>query len=245
MCPFLDRELVKTGFRFCLLLEPIPKVSCGSQGAEDTLPCWPRPSADVFNDLGHTQGEPEMDLSPQQRSANTTLPHPALCLHLLGGQAQPAQPGEQVQGSTYIFAVFRLGEVDEVIVVHVLGVEQVTVLLLAEIFGVNSIGSEELLVCHAEGLPDGLCDQLGLERRDRVSRAGLLVDDLGPWRLPGPRLWLAQRVSMAQQCLLEGISKISGNIFHCDNDHGELPAFSGQESEMLDLLLCKGQSCPG
>lgn len=41
---------------------------------------------------------------------------------------------------TYIFAVFRLGEVDEVIVVHVLGVEQVTVLLLAKILRVYAIG---------------------------------------------------------------------------------------------------------
>ena len=69
---------------------------------------------------------------------------------------------------------------DEVVVVHVLGVEQIAVLLLAEIFRVNPIGPEELLVAHAEGLPDGLCDQLGLERRDRVSRPVLLVDDPGP-----------------------------------------------------------------
>lgn len=65
-------------------------------------------------------------------------------------------------GSTYIFAVFRLGEVDQVIVVHVLGVEQVTVLLLAEVFRVNPVGPEEFLVRHTECLPYGLCDQLGL-----------------------------------------------------------------------------------
>lgn len=41
---------------------------------------------------------------------------------------------------TYIFAVLRLGEVDEVIVVHVLSVEKVTVLLLAEVVRVDTIG---------------------------------------------------------------------------------------------------------
>lgn len=35
------------------------------------------------------------------------------------------------KNGTYIFAVFRLGKMDQVIVVHVLGIEQVTVLLLA------------------------------------------------------------------------------------------------------------------
>lgn len=43
--------------------------------------------------------------------------------------------------SSYVFAVLRLGEVDEVIIVHVLSVEQVTVLLLAQILWVNAIGS--------------------------------------------------------------------------------------------------------
>lgn len=41
---------------------------------------------------------------------------------------------------TYIFAVFRLGEVDEVIIVHVLCVEQVTVLFLAQVLRVYTIG---------------------------------------------------------------------------------------------------------
>lgn len=41
---------------------------------------------------------------------------------------------------TYIFAVFRLGEVDEVIIVHVLRVEQVTVLFLAQVLRVYAIG---------------------------------------------------------------------------------------------------------
>lgn len=79
---------------------------------------------------------------------------------------------------THIFAVFWLGEVDQVIIVHVLGVEQVTVFLLAEIFRVDPIGSEEFLVCHAKCLSNGLCDQLSLEiREDKgwVSKVGQLV----------------------------------------------------------------------
>lgn len=45
-----------------------------------------------------------------------------------------------IHSPTYIFAVFRLGEVDEVIIVHVLRVKQVTVLLLAQVFRVYTIG---------------------------------------------------------------------------------------------------------
>lgn len=69
---------------------------------------------------------------------------------------------DQVLGNTYIFAVFRLREVNQVIIVHVLGVEQVTVFLLAEVFWVNPVGPEEFLVRDTEGLSYGLCDQLGL-----------------------------------------------------------------------------------
>lgn len=54
---------------------------------------------------------------------------------------------------------------DQVVVVHVLGVEQVTVLLLAEVLWVNPVGPEEFLVCNAERLPYGLCNQLGLEQQ--------------------------------------------------------------------------------
>lgn len=53
---------------------------------------------------------------------------------------------------------------DEVVVVHVLSVEQVTVLPLAQIVGVNAISSQELLVGYAEGLADGLSNELGLRR---------------------------------------------------------------------------------
>lgn len=66
---------------------------------------------------------------------------------------------------TNLFAVFRVGEVNEVIVVHLLGVDDVAVLLLAQVFGVDAVGSQKLLVSHAEGLADGLGDQLGLRSR--------------------------------------------------------------------------------
>lgn len=62
----------------------------------------------------------------------------------------------------YIFAILRFREVDEVFVVHILSVEQVTVLPLAQVLGVNAVGSEKLLIGNTEGLTDGLSDQLGL-----------------------------------------------------------------------------------
>lgn len=40
----------------------------------------------------------------------------------------------------HVFAVLRLGEVDEVVVVHVLRVEQVAVLLLAQVLRVDAVG---------------------------------------------------------------------------------------------------------
>lgn len=51
---------------------------------------------------------------------------------------------------------------DEVIVVHFLGVDDVTVLLLAQVGGVDAVGAQELPVGHAEGLANGLCDELRL-----------------------------------------------------------------------------------
>lgn len=41
----------------------------------------------------------------------------------------------------YLFAVFWIGEVYEIIIVHLLGVDDVTVFFLTEILWVNSIGS--------------------------------------------------------------------------------------------------------
>lgn len=51
---------------------------------------------------------------------------------------------------------------DEVVVVHILSVEQVTVLPLAQVLRVDAVGSEELLIGDTEGLTDGLSDQLRL-----------------------------------------------------------------------------------
>lgn len=59
---------------------------------------------------------------------------------------------------TDLFAVFRVGEVNEVVIVHLLGVDDVTVLLLAQVLGVDAIGSQELLISYAERLADGLSD---------------------------------------------------------------------------------------
>lgn len=51
---------------------------------------------------------------------------------------------------------------DEVIVVHLLRVDDVTVLLLTQVLWVNSIGSQELLISYTESLADGLGDELRL-----------------------------------------------------------------------------------
>lgn len=51
---------------------------------------------------------------------------------------------------------------DEVVIIHLLRAKDITVVFLAEVLGIDPIGSEELLVGHAERLPDGLCDELGL-----------------------------------------------------------------------------------
>lgn len=60
---------------------------------------------------------------------------------------------------------------DEVVIVHVLSVEQVAVLPLAQIFGVDAVGPEELLVGNAERLTDRLSYQLGLKERKIRTRA--------------------------------------------------------------------------
>lgn len=44
-----------------------------------------------------------------------------------------------INSPTYIFAVFRLGEVDEVVIIHILCVKQITVLLLAQVLWVYTI----------------------------------------------------------------------------------------------------------
>ena len=67
---------------------------------------------------------------------------------------------------------------DEVVVVHVLSVEQVAVLPLAQVLGVDAVGPEELLVGDAERLTDGLSDQLGLRERE-TGREGRASES--PW----------------------------------------------------------------
>lgn len=47
---------------------------------------------------------------------------------------------------------------DEVIVVHFLGADDVTVLFLAQVGGVDAIGSQEFPVRHTERLTNRLCD---------------------------------------------------------------------------------------
>lgn len=97
-----------------------------------------------------------------------------------GSSAWSAEAGRQAGrrfrgpwGVAHLLAVLRVGEVDEVIVVHLLGVDDVAVLLLAQVLGVDAVGPQELLVGHAEGLADGLGDQLGLwEGRPSGSRLG-------------------------------------------------------------------------
>lgn len=68
---------------------------------------------------------------------------------------------------TNLFAVFRVGEVNEVIIVHFLGVYDVAVLLLAQVLRVNAIGSQELLVSYTECLANGLGDKLGLQSKEK------------------------------------------------------------------------------
>lgn len=52
---------------------------------------------------------------------------------------------------------------NEVIIVHFLCVDYVTVLFLAQVLWVYTVGSEELLVGHAERLADGLGYKLSLD----------------------------------------------------------------------------------
>lgn len=71
---------------------------------------------------------------------------------------------------TNLFAVLRVGEVDEVIVVHLLCVDDVTVLLLTQVLGVDAVGSQELLVSYAESLTDGLSNKLRLQAHNKGIR---------------------------------------------------------------------------
>lgn len=55
---------------------------------------------------------------------------------------------------------------NEVVIVHLLRVDDVTVLFLAQVLRINAVGSQELLVSNAERLSDGLSDKLSLRTRD-------------------------------------------------------------------------------
>lgn len=65
---------------------------------------------------------------------------------------------------------------DKVVVVHFLGVDDVTVLFLAQFGRVDAIGSQEFSVGHAKGLANGLCNELrlgeGEEKRHETKTAG-------------------------------------------------------------------------
>lgn len=78
------------------------------------------------------------------------------------GGHQDKKGWETLVEETHVLAVLGLGEVDEVLVVHVLSAKQVTVVRLAQVLRVDPVGPQELLVCHAEGLTDGLGYELGL-----------------------------------------------------------------------------------
>lgn len=52
---------------------------------------------------------------------------------------------------------------NEVIIIHFLGVDDVTVLLLTQVLGVDPVGSQELLISYAERLANGLSDKLCLQ----------------------------------------------------------------------------------
>ena len=59
---------------------------------------------------------------------------------------------------------------DEVVVVHFLGVDDVTVLFLAQVRRVDPIGSEEFSVGHAESLTNGLCNELRLQEVEGLGK---------------------------------------------------------------------------
>lgn len=201
--------LGKEECRSCLPLEPAPNL------AQD---CWrPWLTSDGSLLVSHHRASCNILLTARSLPQPPLTPHP----HPFTPQA----PWSFNQESTYIFAVFRLGEVDQVIIIHVLGVEQVAVLLLAEVLRVNPVGPEEFLVSHAECLPYGLCDQLGLDSSQRgkmkVSRAALLGHSLHPTRTAEPK---ASTRPVGTFLVLTTVTR-------------ELPAIGRQESETLDFQL--------
>lgn len=59
---------------------------------------------------------------------------------------------------------------DEVVVIHFLGVDDVTVLFLTQIGRVDSIGSEEFSVGHTKRLTNGLCNELCLQEGEDLGK---------------------------------------------------------------------------
>ena len=58
----------------------------------------------------------------------------------------------------------------KVIMVHFLGVDDVTVLFLAQVGRVDAVGSQEFSVGHAKGLTNGLCNELRLCEGERLGK---------------------------------------------------------------------------
>ena len=59
---------------------------------------------------------------------------------------------------------------DKVIMVHFLGVDDVTVLFVAQVGRVDAIGSQEFSVGNTKSLTDGLCNQLCLWEWERLGK---------------------------------------------------------------------------
>lgn len=101
------------------------------------------------------------------------------------GRSRPRPRARRAVARAHLLAVLRLGEVDEVVVVHLLGADDIAVLLLAQVLRVDAVGPQELLVGHAEGLANGLRDQLGLRGRRPGDRHG--AGHAGPAAGQGPQ----------------------------------------------------------
>lgn len=83
----------------------------------------------------------------------------------------PPQKNNPVQEKrNHLFTVLRVGEVNQIIIIHFLGVDDVTVLFLTEIFGVDAVGPEKFLVGHAERLSNRLSYQLSLREKEKKER---------------------------------------------------------------------------
>lgn len=82
--------------------------------------------------------------------------------------SQKVHTSQRTRVAADLFAVVRVRKVDEVIIVHLLCVDDVTVLFLTQVLRVDTIGSEEFLVGHTESLTNGLCYELGLDGCEKI-----------------------------------------------------------------------------